>query len=220
MPRVFCNTHAASNAARSKGDVTMALTRKLLKSLGLEESAIDTIIDAHTETTDALKKQRDDAIAEAGTVQAITQERDQLRQQVETLTQNSGDAAKVQAAFDAYKQQVEAEKANTTKRAALLKAFKAAGVQRDEFAELLLGKVDLSAVEMEGDAVKDASALIDPLKASYAGCFAVSAPQPTPSINPPPAPPAAYTAEQINNMSVEEINKNWDAIKGNLASPK
>lgn len=43
----------------------MALTRKLLKGLGLTEEQMDTIIDAHTETVDGLKKERDGFKADA-----------------------------------------------------------------------------------------------------------------------------------------------------------
>ena len=43
----------------------MALTRKMLKAMGIEDEKIDQIIEAHTETTDALKQQRDEAKAEA-----------------------------------------------------------------------------------------------------------------------------------------------------------
>ena len=35
----------------------MALTRKMLKAMGIEEEKIDEIIDAHTETVNALKDQ-------------------------------------------------------------------------------------------------------------------------------------------------------------------
>lgn len=37
----------------------MALTRKLLRSMGIEDEKIDQIIDAHTETVNALKDERD-----------------------------------------------------------------------------------------------------------------------------------------------------------------
>ena len=37
----------------------MALTRKMLKAMGIEEEKIDQIIEAHTETVDALKADRD-----------------------------------------------------------------------------------------------------------------------------------------------------------------
>ena len=37
----------------------MALTRKFLEALGIEQAKIDEIISAHTEVTDALKADRD-----------------------------------------------------------------------------------------------------------------------------------------------------------------
>ena len=50
----------------------MALTRKMLKAMGIEEEKIDEIIDAHTETVNALKdqaKQDKDAAARLESVQ-------------------------------------------------------------------------------------------------------------------------------------------------------
>ena len=35
----------------------MALTRKLLKGMGLTDEQVDTIIEAHTDTVDGLKEQ-------------------------------------------------------------------------------------------------------------------------------------------------------------------
>ena len=43
----------------------MALTRKFLSALGIEEDKVDEIIKAHTETVDALKEQRDELKADA-----------------------------------------------------------------------------------------------------------------------------------------------------------
>ena len=37
----------------------MALTRKMLKAMGIEEDKIDQIIEAHSETVDALKDERE-----------------------------------------------------------------------------------------------------------------------------------------------------------------
>ena len=37
----------------------MSLTRKMLKAMGIEDEKIDQIIEAYTETVDALKEQRD-----------------------------------------------------------------------------------------------------------------------------------------------------------------
>lgn len=39
----------------------MSLTRKMLKAMGIEEEKIEQIIEAHTETVDALKAYKEDA---------------------------------------------------------------------------------------------------------------------------------------------------------------
>ena len=93
----------------------MALTRKLLRSLGIDDEKIETIIDAHGETVEALKKERDDYKAEAVKVEEMTK---QLNDANDKLAK-SGDAAKVQADFDAYKAEVAGEKTRTAKRNAV-----------------------------------------------------------------------------------------------------
>lgn len=159
----------------------MALTRKMLKALGLSEETIETIVDAHVETVTALTRERDELKTQAEAAQAIAKERDDLRAQAD----KAGDAAKVQAEFDAYRQQVEGEKTTATKTAAVRKALKAAGVARDEFAELLLGKVDMTSVELDGDSVRDPDSLVNPLRSSYAGCFGTVEDKGTDKTDPP-----------------------------------
>lgn len=201
----------------------MALTRKLLKSLGLEESAIDTIIDAHTETTVALKRQRDDAIAEAGTATEIAKERDTLRQQVETLTKQGGDAAKVQADFDAYKKQVEADRVNAATDTELAALAKEAGIQRESFQRLAVKTFDREKIKRgEDNAITNRDELIAAMKEEFPDFLATD---PTPKGPGPIEPPTTrqnqtFTREQISAMTPEEINKNWDAIKASLASQK
>lgn len=178
----------------------MALTRKDLEAMGLAEDQIDTIIGKHAATIEGIKSERDALKGAADDLKKAQGEVARLTNELEEAKKTSGDAAKVQADFDAYKAQVDLEKTNAAKMAALRKAFKAGGVARDEFADLLAGKVDLAAVELDGDSVKEADKLIAPLKASYAGCFAQ---EDTKGV-PPAAPPtgggklsgnAAYAAE-------------------------
>lgn len=159
----------------------MALTRNFLKSMGLTDEQVNAIIEGHSDTVTALTKERDDARTAASKVDELTRERDDYKAKFE----KAGDAAKVQADFDAYKKQVEGEKTKAVKTSAIRAAFTAAGVNRPEFAELLLGKVDFDKVEMDGDKIKDTASLIDPLKASYAGCFGTVNTNGTPPTNPP-----------------------------------
>lgn len=57
----------------------MALTRKLLKGLGLTDEQIETIIDAHTETVDGLKNERDAYKADAEKLTSVQKDLDVLK---------------------------------------------------------------------------------------------------------------------------------------------
>ena len=52
----------------------MALTRNMLKGMGLTDEQVSAIIDAHTDTTDALKAQRDQYKADAEKLPAVQKE--------------------------------------------------------------------------------------------------------------------------------------------------
>ena len=188
----------------------MALTRNFLKSMGLTDEQVSAIIENHTDSIDGLKAELATARAAAETVEALTKERDELKDKLS----KAGDAAKVQAEFDAYRQQVETEKANAAKSEAVRKALKASGVQREEFLDLLMGKVELDKVEMDGDAVKDEASFVAPFKAAYAGCFASESEQGTKLQNPPSGGGTRMTKEQI--AKIENRDERRAAIAANL----
>ena len=62
--------------------------------------------------------------------------------------------------------------------------------------------------------------LLEAVKTGYPDFIATTNPEGTPPANPPTGDNKTYTREQIRTMSPEEINKNWDSIKKNLASLK
>lgn len=170
----------------------MALTREQLKEMELTDDQIERIIKGHAET-----------------VTGLTTERDRLNGELRTARD---DAEQARNELQTYRQQVEADRLTAGKQAALRGALKEAGVQREDFVELLLKAVDLSAVELDGDRLKDAAALIAPLKASYGGCFAVTATHGTPPID-PPVGGQRLTREQVSGMSEAEINRSWQQVK-------
>ena len=57
----------------------MALTRKLLKGMGLTDEQVDTIIEAHTDTVDGLKEQVKAYKADADKLPAVQKELDDLK---------------------------------------------------------------------------------------------------------------------------------------------
>ena len=162
----------------------MALTRKFLKALGIEEDKIEEIITAHGETVAALKDEIDKAEQSAKDSAAAAQERDKLQKRVEALEKTSGDAAKVQAEYDAYRQQVETDKANAGKKALIKKALEDAHANPAAI-DLMLNTVKLDDVELDGEALKDAEAVLKPIREAHAGLFGTGQNQGTPPLNPP-----------------------------------
>ena len=191
----------------------MALTRSMLKSMTLTDEQISAIIDAHMETVEGLKKERDAFRTSAEAAEEVAKERDRLKNQLA----QAGDAAKVQAEFDSYRQQVEQDKLRGRKATALDKLLRDAGVVKDSFRTTLGRTWDMDKIELDdAGGIKDAAALTETVKRDYADFIAVTETQGTPPATPPAGDGKAFTRAQIQAMTPEEINKNWDAIKGNI----
>ena len=160
----------------------MALTRSMLKSMTLTEEQDNAIIEAHMETVEGLKKERDAFRTSAEAAEEVAKERDSLKSQLE----KAGDAAKVQADFDAYKQQIEHEKARGRKAAALDKLLKDAGVVKDSFRATLGRTWDMDKIELdEAGGIKDAAALTETVKRDYSDFIASTVTEGTPPATPP-----------------------------------
>ncbi len=197
----------------------MALKRQLLEGFGLNESQIQAIIDNHMETVDALKNRISELEKSNGEVETLKKANADLQKHVDDLTKNGTDAAKVQADFDAFKQQVADEKANSAKEKAVRNLLKTNGVQRDAFLDLLMGKIDLSKVEMDGDNVKDTDAFLQPIKDQYGDCFGTVSNDGVDTNNPPSAGhkgAGGKTREEI--MKIEDRGERMKAIQENMGA--
>lgn len=186
--------------------------REKLENLTPEniKETMEWILDGNSASLEALREERDTYKERAEAAEQAARERDDYKAKYEA----AGDAVKVKADFDAFRQQVETEKANAAKSAAVRKALKASGVQREEFLDLLMGKVELDKVEMDGDAVKDEASFVAPFKAAYAGCFASESEQGTKLQNPPSGGGTRMTKEQI--AKIENRDERRAAIAANL----
>ena len=91
----------------------MALTRKLLKGLGLTDEQMDTIIDAHTETVDGLKAERDGFKADAEKLADVQRELDDIKKDGW-----KGKYETEKAAHDTLKQEIADKEARAAKIAA------------------------------------------------------------------------------------------------------
>lgn len=195
----------------------MALTRNFLKSMGLTDEQVNAIIENHTDTVEALKKERDDWKGKASSVETLTHERDEA---LEKLSK-AGDVQKVQKEFDDYKAGIEKEKLDAKKSAALTAAFEQAGVKREAFRKAMLKGWDMDKVELdENGAIKDMDGLNATVKKDYSDFIATTEDNPVPPNNPPSGGGQKFTVADIKKMSPEEINKNWEAISKALPDLK
>lgn len=141
----------------------MALTRKFLKSLGIGDDQIDTIIEEHVATSDALKKERDDANAAAAANAEAKAELDKLKGG-ENWQQKYEDE---HSAFESYKSTQAAAATKVAKEKAFRQLLKDAGVSEKRI-DSVVRVSDLDGIELDGDKVKDAEALSGKIKEEWA----------------------------------------------------
>ena len=98
----------------------MALTRKMLKAMGIEEEKIDQIIEAHSETVDSLKADRDNYKKDADQLKSVRDELDELKAKGDDGWKEKHD--KLKGDFDTYKKDVEAKETHSKK----VEAYRAA----------------------------------------------------------------------------------------------
>ena len=94
----------------------MSLTRKMLKAMGIEEEKIDQIIEAHSETVDSLKADRDSYKEDAEKLKAVQKELDGLKAKGDDGWKEKHDRLKDE--FDKYKTDVHAKETKAAKEAA------------------------------------------------------------------------------------------------------
>ena len=177
----------------------MALTRKFLSALGIEEAKIDEIISAHADTVNALKEQRDGYKADADKLPTVQRELDDLK-----ASQSGDDPYKEKyenkaREFDEYKKSVEAKELKRSKSAAykqVLKELKASHVD----SILKASQSELEKIELdENGKIKDVDKLKESIKKEWADFIVEEGKQGANTANPP--------ANEGSKVSREDIMK-------------
>ena len=140
----------------------MALTRRMLKALGIEDEKAEEIISAHIESTDALKAQRDDYKAQLEAKPAPKQE-----PKAEPSDEYKAKFEAAEKALEDFKAKVEGEKAAAQKKALYRDLIAKAGVDAKRI-DAVLKISDLDSVEVKDGAIKDADKLVEGIKADFA----------------------------------------------------
>ena len=144
----------------------MSLTRKMLKAMGIEEEKIDQIIDAHTETVDAIKADRDRFKGDAEKLHTVQKELDELKAKGDDGWKEKHD--KLKGEFDTYKKDVEAKETHSKKVEAYKAILKDANLS-DKGIEKAIKYAEWDKIELEADGkLKGASDHIKAAKEEWA----------------------------------------------------
>lgn len=175
----------------------MALTRKLLKSMDIDDEKIDQIIEEHVESVDALKKQRDVYKSDADKVE-------DLERQLEEARKDQGDDYKakyeeLENEFEEFKAQVEADKTAAEVKSLYGDLLKDAGVDEKRI-DAIIKVTDLSEITLNKDgSIRDAEKLTDKIKEDWSD-FIVTIDDKGAKVDTPPASGG-------KKMTKEEISK-------------
>ena len=176
-------------------EILLALTRKMLKAMGIEDEKIDQIIEEHAESVDALKAQRDELKEAAGKA-------DGYKKELDALKEAAGKADGYKKELDALKTKVEGEKAAAEKRGLYRQLLESAGVDPKRI-DTVLKVSDLEGVTVKDGAIEDADKLTEGIKADWADFIATTTVKGADVAH----APKGEGGKDINEMSTAEYMK-------------
>ena len=160
------------------------MTRKFLEGMGIDEKQVESIIEAHSDTVNGLKADRDKYKEQAAKVP-------DLQRQLEEAQAASGKDDEWEQkyndehqAFEDFKAQVTAEKADAEKAQAYRGMLAKAGIDPRRI-DAIMRVTDLSEVEMEDGRLKEAGKLEEAAKDEWSDFVVHTASKSEPPATPP-----------------------------------
>ena len=146
----------------------MALTRKLLKGMGLTDEQVDTIIEAHTDTVDGLKADVTRYKADAEKLPGVQKQLDDLKA--------AGDGGykekyeKEHSAFESFKTDITAKESKAAKEKAVRAYFESKNITGANLDLAMCGcGEEMAALELDGEKIKDTKSLDALVDGTYKG---------------------------------------------------
>ena len=161
----------------------MALTRKLLRSMGIEDDKIDQIVEAHAETVSALKDERDSYREAAEALPGVQKELDELKARPDDGYREKWE--REHADFEAFKEKTAKADSEREKRALYRRLLQEAGVDPKRI-DSVMRVADLSEVAVEDGKLKDAEALSESVKKEWSDFIVQTGTKPA-KVDDPPA---------------------------------
>lgn len=185
----------------------MSLTRKMLKAMGIEDEKIDQIIDAHTETVDALKKERDDAKENADKLPGLQKELDDLKKDVAD-NDWKGKYDKEHMEFERYKTDI-ATKENDAKIKAAYKSLLLECKVGEKHVDSILRVTDFSAMKLGEDGkLEKADDLKKTIGTEWGGFVTTDSVKKSDVSNPPDSKGAGTSNQSRASVLAAKYNEN------------
>lgn len=174
----------------------MSITRKMLKGMGLTEDQQDTILEAHTETVNEIKAERDRLKADAEKLPGVQKQLDELKA--------AGDGGykekfeKERKDFEDYKADITAKETKAAKEKAVRAYFESKNITGANLDLAMRGcGTEMAALEMDGEKIKDTKSLDALLTGTYKGLISTTQTKGANPANPPANTGGAKSREDI-----------------------
>lgn len=193
----------------------MAFTRKMLKAMGIEDEKIDQIIDAHSETVDALKADRDTYKEDAAKLAAVQKELDELKAKGDDGYKAKYEAEK--AAHDALKADIAAKETKQAKTDAYRELLKGANIDEKRIATILRAEAPtIDKIELDADGkIKNAEQYTQSIKSDWADFIVTQSAKGTNTATPPANGGAATTKTKEDILKIKDAGERQKAIAEN-----
>ena len=192
----------------------MALTRKLLKGMGLTDEQVDTIIEAHTDTVDGLKADVSKYKSDAEKLAGVEKELNDLKAMGDGGYKEKYE--KEHKAFEDYKADITAKESKAAKEKAVRAYFESKNITGANLDLAMRGcGEEMAALEMDGEKIKDTKILDALVDGTYKGLVSTAQTKGANPANPPAnTGGGAMTKDQI--MEIKDRAERRAAIAANI----
>ena len=193
----------------------MGFSRKMLKAMNIEEDKIEQIIDAHSETVDALKADRDAYKEDAAKLAAVQKELDELKAKGDDGYKAKYEAEK--AAHDALKADIAAKETKKAKTNAYRELLKGANIDEKRIATILRAEAPtIDKIELDADGkIKNAEQYTESIKSDWADFIVTQSAKGANTATPPANGGAASTKTKEDILKIKDAGERQKAIAEN-----
>lgn len=188
----------------------MALTRSMLKGMNLTDEQVSAIIDAHTETTEALKKQRDDLKEDVAKLKDVQKKLDAYESGKDWVSKSDYD--KLNQSYENYKAEVAGKETHAKKEAAFRKLLTAENIP-EKFHTRIVKMTDFDTMELDGDAIKDENKQREGIKSEWGEYVATTGSK---GDKPETPPNGSNTMTKKEILAIKDTAERQKAIAENL----